>query len=156
MRTIFGFFILYLAEDLHFFEKIGAGFFKNISVEEEIAEVDAMVTEVDENDSGTIYAYSFPSLIKGTEKFPIKVGLTTGSDPEARVRLQCRQTCCFEHPVVLGEWAVIRVSSVERSIHSTLEARGSKRDAPGTEWFDTTLPEIESIIRFVQPNVRSF
>jgi hypothetical protein len=32
-----------------------------------------------------------------------------------------------------------------------LEARGSKRQAPGTEWFDTTVDEIEAIVKFVQP-----
>ena len=27
----------------------------------------------------------------------------------------------------------------------------SKRQAPGTEWFDTTVEEIEIIVKFVQP-----
>ena len=48
-------------------------------------------------------------------------------------------------------WEVQRVAAVEDAIHSTLEARGSKRHAPGTEWFDTTVEEVESIVKFVQP-----
>jgi len=43
---------------------------------------------------------------------------------------------------------------MEDAIHSTLEARGSKRQAPGTEWFDTTLEEIGSVIKFVQPSAQ--
>jgi hypothetical protein len=85
--------------------------------------------------------------------FPIKVGLTTGDDANARVTQQCKQTCCFEFTVVLYTWKVLRVAAVEDAIHSTLEARGSKREAPGTEWFDTTLVEIESIVNFVQPAI---
>ena len=48
-------------------------------------------------------------------------------------------------------WEVQRVAAVEDAIHSTLEARGAKRHAPSTEWFNTTLEEIESIVKFVQP-----
>jgi hypothetical protein len=47
-------------------------------------------------------------------------------------------------------WEVQRVAAVEDAIHAALEARGSKRQAPGTEWFDTTLEEIKSIVDFVQ------
>ncbi len=35
-------------------------------------------------DAGTIYAYSFPSIIKESGQFPIKVGLTTTGDAQAR------------------------------------------------------------------------
>ena len=71
-------------------------------------------------------------------------------DAGERVTQQCKQTCCFEYPVVLKTWEVQRVAAVEDAIHSTLEARGSKRRAPGTEWFDTTPEEIETIVKFVQ------
>ena len=95
----------------------------------------------------------FPSIRKNGGKFPIKIGLTITGDAGERVTQQCRQACCFEHPVVLKTWEVERVAAVEDAIHSTLEARGSKRKAPGTEWFDTTLEEIETIVKFVQsPN----
>jgi len=149
MSTIFGFYIPFLAENLQVFEKLGGGLFKNISIDDELAEADAVATDIESNDSGIIYAYSFPSIKKDDGKFPIKVGLTTTGDTNARVTQQCKQTCCFEYPVVLATWEVQRVAAVEDAIHSTLEARGSKRQAPGTEWFDTTLEEIESIVKFI-------
>ena len=150
MSTIFGFYIPFLAENLRVFEKLGGGMFRNISIEEELAEADAVATDVDSNDPGIIYAYSFPSIRKNDGRFPIKIGLTTTGETDARVTQQCKQTCCFEYPVVLRTWEVQRVAAVEDAIHSTLEARGSKRHAPGTEWFDTTLEEIETIVRFIQ------
>jgi hypothetical protein len=150
MSKIFGFYIPFLAKNLRVFENLGGGQFKNISIDEELAEADAGATDVESNDSGTIYAYSFPSIRRNDGKFPIKVGLTTTGDADARVAQQCKQTCCFENPVVLKIWEVQRVAAVEDAIHSTLEARGSKRQAPGTEWFDTTLAEIETIVKFVQ------
>jgi hypothetical protein len=153
MRNIFGFYIPFLAENLRVFENLGGGQFKNISIDEELAEADAVATNVESNDSGIIYAYSFPSIKRNNGKFPIKVGLTTTGDAEARVTQQCKQTCCFEYPVVLKTWEVQRVAAVEDAIHSTLEARGLKRPAPGSEWFDTTLEEIESIVKFVRPRV---
>lgn len=150
MRNIFGFYIPFLAENLKMFENLGGGMFKNISIEEELAEADAVATDVESNDPGVIYAYSFPSIRKNDGKFPIKVGLTTTGDTEARVTQQCKQTCCFEYPIVLKTWEVQRVAAVEDAIHSTLEARGGKRRSPGTEWFDTTIDEIEAIVKFVQ------
>src|SRR4051794_26247197 len=150
LRTIFGFYIPFLAENLRIFEKVGGGMFKNISIEEEVAEADAIATDADSNDSGSIYAYSFPTLRQSEGRFPIKIGLTTAGGAEARVKQQCRQTCCFEHPLVLQTWDVQRVGAVEGAIHGTLEARGRKRDAPGSEWFDTTVEEIDAIVRFIE------
>lgn len=155
LSTIFGFYIPFLAEELKVFENLGGGMFRNISLEEEIAEADAVATDINSNDAGTIYAYSFPSIIRRDAKFPIKIGLTTTGDAKARVVQQCKTTCCFEFPVVLMTWEVQRVAAVENAIHSTLEARGSKRQAPGTEWFDTTPAEVESIIKFVQPTAQA-
>lgn len=151
MSTIFGFYIPFLAENLKVFENLGGGMFRNISLEDEMGEADAVATDIGSNDAGIIYAYTFPSIRKADGKFPVKVGLTTTGDAEARVTQQCKQTCCFEYPVILRTWEVQRVAAVEDAIHSTLEARGAKRQAPGTEWFDTTLEEVESIVRFVQP-----
>jgi len=155
MSAIFGFYIPFLAENLKVFENLGGGQFRNISIEEEMAEADAVATDVESNDAGIIYAYTFPSIRKAEGKFPIKVGLTTTGDADARVVQQCKQTCCFEYPKVLMTWEVQRVAAVEDAIHSTLEARGSKRQAPGTEWFDTTLEEVESVIKFVQPTAHA-
>jgi len=150
MSKIFGFYIPFLAKNLQVFENLGGGQFRNISIDEEVAEADAVATDVESNDSGIIYAYSFPSIRRSDGRFPIKVGLTTTGDADARVTQQCKQTCCFEYPVVLKTWEVQRIAAVEHAIHSALEARGSKRQAPGTEWFDTTLEEIETIVKFVQ------
>lgn len=148
--NIFGFYIPFLAKKLDVFENVGDGFFKNVPLDEEVAEADAVATDEDSEDAGTIYAYSFPTITKQDGNFPIKIGLTTTGNIEARISHQCKQTCCFEHPVVLGSWEVHKVASVESAIHSILEARGVRRNAPGTEWFDTTITEIEAIIRFVQ------
>lgn len=150
MRNIFGFYIPFLAENLRVFERLGGGMFKNIPIEDELAEADAVATDIDSDESGIIYAYSFPSLRKNGSKYPIKVGLTVTGDAAERVKQQCKQTCCFEYPVVLKTWQVQRVAAVESAIHPTLEARGSKRNSPGTEWFDTTLEEIENVIKFIQ------
>ena len=155
MSAIFGFYIPFLAENLKVFENLGGGQFRNISIEEEMAEADAVATDVESNDAGIIYTYSFPEIMKSNGKFPIKIGLTTTGDADARVIQQCKQTCCFEYPKVLMTWEVQRVAAVEDAIHSTLEARGLKRQAPGTEWFDTTLEEVESIIKFVQPSAHT-
>lgn len=155
MGTIFGWYIHFLASNLKFFENQGEGMFRNISLDEEVAEADAEVpdappdAEDDDDGFGIIYAYTFPSIRKDG-RFPIKVGRTMAGDAETRVAQQCRQACCFEHPVVLRSWPVQRVTAVEVAIHRTLEARGSKREAPGTEWFDTTLEEVESIVNFVR------
>lgn len=154
LSTIFGYYIPFLAQNLKVLENVGGGLFKNISLDDEIAEVDAQTADV-ENEPGIIYCYTFPSIKKiGGEKFAIKIGLTTTGDAEARVLQQCKATCCFEFPELLKIWNVTRVGAVESAIHSTLEARGYKRESPGNEWFDTTIEEIESIVRFVQPGAK--
>jgi hypothetical protein len=115
------------------------GFVPTRDDEEEVAEADEIAFDIDSDEAGCIYAYSFPTLKKENGRFPVKIGLTTSGDPENRVNSQCRQTCCFEHPTILGSWRVDRVAAFESAIHSTLEARGLRREAPGAEWFDTTL-----------------
>lgn len=155
MSNIFGFYIPFLAENLRVFENLGGGQFRNVSIDEEMAEAEAVATDIASNDAGIIYAYSFPSIMKKDGNFPIKIGLTTTGDADARVAQQCKQTCCFEYPIILRTWDVQRVAALEDAIHSTLEARGFKRQAPGTEWFDTTLDEIEIIVKFVQPSANS-
>lgn len=156
MSTIFMFYIPFLAETLKVFENLGGGMFKNISLEDEIAEADANAVDIEWDDAGIIYAYSFPTIVKKDgNKFPIKVGLTTIGDADSRVSQQCKTTCCFDYPIILGTWEVQRVAAMERAIQRTLEARGSKRQSPGAEWFDTTLDEVESVIKFVQPTANA-
>src|SRR5947207_848006 len=99
MSTIFGFYIPFLAKNLRVFENLGGGMFRNISAEEEDEEIaEAAATDIDSNDAGIIYAYSFPSIMRKDQQFPIKVGLTTIGNAGARVLQQCKTTCCFEFP----------------------------------------------------------
>lgn len=98
---------------------------------------------------GWIYAFSFPVLLNGDMAFPIKVGKTT-KDVEGRVAFQCKGSASFENPVILGKWKVKRIGAVESAIHATLKSRGKWREnVPGTEWFNTKISEIETIITFV-------
>lgn len=47
--------------------------FRNISLDEEIAEANALAIDVESDDAGIIYAYSFPPIVrKDGSKFPIK------------------------------------------------------------------------------------
>ncbi len=71
MRNIFGFYIPFLAQGLRVFENLGGGQFRNISIDEELAEADAVATNIESNDSGMIYVYSFPSIKRNDGKFPI-------------------------------------------------------------------------------------
>ncbi len=97
---------------------------------------------------GFIYAFTFPALMNQTGPFPIKIGKTV-NDVHARVVNQCKGSAIFEHPRILGSWKVTRVGFVESAIHKMLSARGKWREnVPGTEWFDTTIDEVKSIIEF--------
>lgn len=56
----------------------------------------------------------------------------------------------FEQPTILGRWQVRRVVPSEVAIHNALKARNKWREhVPGREWYDTTVAEVESIIKFV-------
>jgi hypothetical protein len=135
-----GFFRLATADDLNEDE------LEDAELEEAVSEGDA--AEVDTFD-GTVYAFSFPTLVRVGSSFPIKVGITTG-DVEKRVEAQCKGSATFEKPVILGRWRVKRVGAVESAIHKVLQSRGKWREnAPGTEWFDTTVEEIQSIVTFI-------
>ncbi len=104
---------------------------------------------------GWIYAFSFPAIQQADIAFPIKVG-KTASDVDLRVTNQCRQSATFENPIILGRWRVKRVGPMELAVHNVLKARGKWREnVPGTEWFDTTIPEIEEIIEFVTMSART-
>jgi hypothetical protein len=116
------------------------------AVEDEDEEVEE---QADVEFDGWIYAFSFPAIKQAGGPFPIKVGLTT-SDVEARVFGQCKGSGFFERPLILGKWKVKRVAQVESAIHAVLKARGRwKEDAPGDEWFMTTMDEVQSILNFI-------
>jgi hypothetical protein len=73
----------------------------------------------------------------------------TVNDVQLRVTSQCKGSAIFDNPTILGQWKVIRVGFVESAIHKVLAARGKWRErVPGTEWFDTSVDEISSIITF--------
>lgn len=98
---------------------------------------------------GWIYAFSFPVLQNSQGAFPIKIGKTI-KDVAERVAHQCKGSATFENPVILGAWKVKRVGAMESAIHGVLKSRGKWREnVPGTEWFDTTLAEIEGIVKFI-------
>lgn len=121
----------------------------DIQQEMEETELDAEDDEEAIEFDGWIYAFSFPVLVKNGTIFPIKIGKTI-KDVEGRVALQCKGSATFENPVILGRWQVKRVGAVESAIHATLKSRGQWREnVPGTEWFDTTLADIEEIIKFI-------
>lgn len=133
---------------------VGNGMFR-LPTEDDFSEQEIDDEALDEGDEeseefdGSIYAFSFPAIVKVGESFPIKVGKTTG-DVKARVDNQCRNSATFENPVILGSWPVKRVGAVEAAIHKVLQSRGKWREnVPGQEWFNTTLEEIQSIVTFV-------
>ena len=114
-------------------------------------EDDAIEEQANVEFNGWIYAFSFPVIKKSNEPFPIKIGLTTAADVETRVFGQCKGSGFFEKPEILGRWQVKRVAQVEDAIHAVLKARGRwKEDAPGDEWFITTIDEVQRIVDFVK------
>ena len=116
-------------------------------IDEEIAEESGPATE------GWIYAFTFPELIKD-EPFPIKVGMTI-RDVDERVADQCKGSAIFSRPMLLKSWQVQKVSLTERTVQNLLKLSGKwKSDAPGTEWFITTLTEIERVIGIVKKETR--
>ena len=125
-------------------------------LEQEMEDVELEAKDEDDTDDtdpefdGWIYAFSFPVLVKQSEPFPIKIG-KTNTDVEKRVEYQCKGSATFDNPVILGSWQVKRVSAFESAIHATLRSKGKWREnVPGTEWFDTTVAEIDSIVKFIQ------
>jgi hypothetical protein len=121
-------------------------------ITEEVAEDEDQIVEdlVDSEVNGWIYAFTFPAIKRDNAPYPIKIGLTTAADVESRVYSQCRGSGFFEKPEILDRWQVRRVAQVEDAIHAVLKARGRwKEDAPGYEWFDTTIDEVRTILEFV-------
>lgn len=154
MSSIVRFYVNFLAKELDVYKSMGRGYFR-AHIEADISEGDLVDEAIESGDEqagefdGWIYAFSFPMIVKMGGAFPIKIGKTVG-DVESRVTDQVKGSASFEQPVILGRWQVKRVGPTELAIHNVLRARSKWReDAPGREWFDTTLSEVESIIRFV-------
>jgi hypothetical protein len=114
---------------------------------------EAAANEVEENEdaeegeviTGSIYAYTFPSL-KGSM---IKVGKASGS-VEERINQQLG-TANPEAPTILKVWSVGDIDAMEKAIHYILKVRGKWIDAPrAKEWFRTNVEDVEAIIKFVK------
>jgi predicted transcriptional regulator/GNAT superfamily N-acetyltransferase len=110
-----------------------------------------------------IYAYSFPAYLNRQEGLLVKIGRTTGEQPERaaseRVRSQVG-TSNPEQPVLLSA-VTVPDRGIEMLIHSHLKQCGQWIDnAPGREWFkfdnrallDTFLKQLQrcSLIRDFQ------
>lgn len=72
-------------------------------------------------------------------------------DVEERVADQCKGSAIFSSPKMLKSWGVQKVSLTERTVQGLLKLSGQwKSDAPGSEWFVTTLAEVERLLVIVQ------
>lgn len=152
-------YVRYVGRDTNIIEFVERGWYRmpsgNLAVtngdddiDEEIAEESGSAT------GGWIYAFSFPELVIEKEPFPIKVGMTI-HDVEDRISDQCRGSAFFSRPRLLKSWHTNQVSLTERTVHGLLKLSGQwKSDAPGSEWFVTTVGEIERIIGIVQKETR--
>ena len=144
-------YVPFIAKETGQLTPLGDGFYRipvasdiDVAAAEDAA-LDDGESEVSESD-GHIYAFSFPALIAQHGAFPIKIGMTV-NDVQQRVFSQCKGSASFDNPTILGQWKVIRVGHVESAVHKMLAARGKWREnVPGTEWFNTTVDEIRSII----------
>lgn len=154
IHSIVKFFVSFIAKEQETFIRIGEGIYRARTAED-ISDVeleDSALADGDEEAAqfeGWIYAFSFPVLVRSNEPFPIKIGKTVG-DVDGRVAQQCKGSASFDNPVILGRWQVNRVGPTELAAHNVLKARGKWREnAPGVEWFDTTVAEVHSILNFV-------
>lgn len=100
----------------------------------------------------TVYTYYFPAYRDqaahiGRNDWPMKIGMTVG-DHVVRVRDQVG-TAMPERATVGLIYRTDDAKNAERLLHSTLRSRGRHMaDAPGTEWFMTSLEEVKSILDF--------
>ncbi len=151
-------YVPYLGRDTEIIERVKPGWYRMPSGEQ-VADINGdeideeIVEETDAEGAATggwIYAFTFPELIKECEPFPIKVGMTI-RDVDERIRDQCRGSAIFSQPQLLRSWPVNQVSLTERIVHGLLKLSGKwKLDAPGSEWFVTTVDEIERVVGIVQ------
>lgn len=153
IHSIIKFFVSLIAKEQEIFINLGDGVFR-AKTSEDVPDEDLEESALEDGDEtsaefeGWIYAFSFPVLVKPTGPFPIKIGKTIGN-PDERVASQCKGSAIFDNPIILRRWQVKRVPT-ELAIHNTLKAWGKWREnVPGVEWFDTTILEIESILKFI-------
>lgn len=154
IHSIVKFFVSFIAKEQETFIRIGEGIYRSRTAED-ISDVELEESALADGEEeaaefeGWIYAFSFPILVHANEPFPIKIGKTI-ADVDGRVAQQCKGSASFDNPVILGRWQVNRVGPTELAAHNVLKARGKWREnAPGVEWFNTTVAEVKSILDFV-------
>lgn len=154
VHSIIKFFASFIAKEQETFVRLGDGFYRTRTAED-ISDVELEESALADGEEeaaefeGWIYAFTFPSLIRSAEPFPVKIGKTVGV-VEDRVMQQCKGSASFDNPQILGKWRVNRVGPTELATHNVLKARGKWREnVPGVEWFNTTVSEIEQILKFI-------
>jgi hypothetical protein len=161
LHSIVKFFASFITKQTDLFARVRPGIYRVhndaelVAAEESISDAQIEDAAIEDEDAeavelaGWVYAFSFPALVRQDKPFPIKIGMTRLT-VEERVQAQCRHAAVFENPVILGSWRVKRVGPTEKAVHYFLQARGKWREnVPGTEWFDTTVAEVETVIAFV-------
>ncbi|CAL95258.1 GIY-YIG nuclease family protein [Azoarcus olearius] len=142
------------ADGANDFDKVGRGIYRKKTLEDIDRDVADDAGDEEEDDSvgtspGFIYAFTFPLIEKKGEAFPIKIGKTIG-DAKARIEAQTKGSAIFEPAMFLKSWRVTHFGYAESAIHNILKFRGCwMANAPGKEWFMTTVEDVESIIRFL-------
>lgn len=154
IHSIIKFFVSFIAKEQETFVRLGNGLYR-AKTADDISDVeleDSALADGDEEAAefeGWIYAFSFTTLVRNSEPFPIKIGKTVGGVQE-RVIQQCKGSATFDNSVILGKWQVNRVGPTELAAHNVLKVRGKWREnVPGVEWFDTTISEVKQILKFI-------
>ena len=147
-------YVPFIAKKTEQLVSMGAGVYR-MPADTDIDEADVAESALEDGDleasesDGFIYAFTFPTLITERGVFPIKIGMTS-KDVDLRVMRQCKDSAMFENPRILAKWKVAKVGFVESAIHKVLAARGKWREeAPGKEWFDTNVEEVQLVIDFI-------
>ena len=103
----------------------------------------------------TVYVYSYPVCIelaklKHSSFFQIKVGRTNSR----YLNRVCNQvgTCMPEYPVIFFGIRCDDCKFLEDMIHHMLDSRKrSIKDAPGSEWFMTSVEEVREVLQSIDP-----
>jgi T5orf172 domain len=129
--------------------------------QEEVLNENAPEVSWGERELGTgaraIYVYYLPAYrhlaeLKGADSWPCKIG-RTDRDPFYRILSQL--ATAFPEPPRIP--LILRTDDsqmLETAIHLALVGRGRKiDDAPGDEWFVTNPDEVESVAKYLRPDL---
>ena len=101
----------------------------------------------------SVYLYYFESyrqlaILNGKQEFQCKIGRTE-RDPLLRVLSQS-STALPEYPKIARLYRTTDGSALETAIHAILSLRGKElKNSPGSEWFLTSLSEVDEIVKFI-------